>query len=152
MGLSRVLPKAKDYPSLEHSGFRPRAGPQELREGGSGPPWRGSVPGGPRTPLVTFQKKVPRGGVKERAWFSGHSMGHGRLSPRSPWCPQPEVPGSSSHGGSSMAPRVRGHGHDCSEEVSAHGSRRWPAHHQGHPDISYPVAHVSDKLKRQHTH
>lgn len=70
------------------------------------------------------------------------------LSPHSPLCSQPEVPGLNSHMGSSTAPLVHGHGRGCSKEVTAHGSWDRPAHQRGHPDAPYPVAHMSDKLKR----
>lgn len=78
------------------------------------------------------------------------------LSPHSPLCPQPEVPGCNSHKVSSTSqqprpwpwPQVHGHRHYCSKEVTAHGSQDQPAHQRGHTtDIPYPVAHVSDKLQ-----
>lgn len=123
--------------------------------------WSSSVPGTPKTLLVTFQEKsVPQDGVKGRARSAGHSLGPlPSPPPRSPLCPQPEVPGFNSHMGSLTSqqsrpqpwPQVHGHRHDCSEEVTARGSQDQSAHQRGHTtDTPYPVAHVSDKLKRQH--
>lgn len=57
MGLSRVLPEAKGYPSLEHSGSQPGQG---RRSSSKVSPvlGRGSVPGVPGVPLATPQEKA----------------------------------------------------------------------------------------------
>lgn len=62
----------------------------------------GSVPGVPRTPLVTLQEKVSPEMVSKKQLGLWESLGaHCHLSAHSPLCPQPGVSGFKSHVGSS---------------------------------------------------
>lgn len=113
----------------------------------------------PRTPLVTFQEKVSPEMVSKDGlglwavlWATATSLTP-VLSVPSLRC-QDAIPTGllNTTAAPAMAwPQVHGHRHDCSEEVTAHRSQDQPDPQRGHTtDTPYPVAHVSDKLKRQH--
>lgn len=150
IGLSSVLPKAKDYPSLEHSGCQPGQGRRSSSKV-SLALGRGSVPGVPWPPLVTSQGKVFPGMVSKK------ERGRGRF----PGPPPPRTPQSSlvPAGGSRTrfsrglptAAELLGTGQllkrsDCPRQLRPASPPTGPARHP------YPVAHVSDKLKRPHIH
>lgn len=84
MGLSRVLPEAKGYPSLEHSGSQPGQG---RRSSSKVSPvlGRGSVPGVPGVPLATPRRKRPQRWGQRKSWVRG----------RFPVPPPPRTPPSS---------------------------------------------------------
>lgn len=106
------------------------------------------MPGVPRTPLIIFQKKMSMEmASKEGCDLQDILWAHCHLShPIVLSCPQPEVPGFNAHIGASTSqqpgpwlwPQVHGHRHDCSKEVTAHGSWDRPAHRRGRSAHSIP--------------